>query len=120
MPILTKTADAYKLWHGFLQQFPRLSKYTLGSKIDSIFTELVELILFAGYANREQKTAIVQKANTKLNELNFFLKIAWEMKMLDNRKYAGLSENLLEIGKMLGGWRKQLQKETPPIAVGGE
>lgn len=120
MPILTKTADAYKLWHGFFQQFPRLSKYTLGSKIDFIFTELVELILLAGYANHEQKLTVIQKANTKLDKINFFLNIAWQLKMIDNKKYTAISPLLLEIGKMLGGWKKLFKKETPPMRFGGE
>lgn len=78
------------------------------------------MILFAGYANKNQKLIIVQKANTKLDGLNFFLQIAWELKMLDHKKYAALSAPLLEIGKMLGGWRKQLEKQTPLMNFGGE
>jgi len=91
-----------------MSHFPRTSKYTLGAKIDAIFTDIIELILFAGYASREQKIVAVQKASTKLDSLKFFLQLAWEMKMLDHKKYAALSAPLVETGKMLGGWRKQL------------
>jgi len=31
---------------------------------------------------------------------------------LDTKKYVHLSEYLTEVGKMLGGWRKQLQNKT--------
>jgi len=115
LPILQKAADAYKLWHGFLENFPRLSRFTLGSRIDGLFLETVELILLAGYSAKTQKLTIVLRAGTKLDALKFFLKIAWELKALDNKKYIRLSEPLVEVGKMLGGWRKQLlQYETPP------
>ena len=30
--------------------------------------------------------------------------ILWETKSLDNSKYIQLSENVSEIGRMLGGW----------------
>lgn len=112
--------EAYKLWHNFLQHLPRTTRYTLGIKIDALFTETVELILLAGYANKNQKSIIVQKANAKLDGLKFFLQIARVLKILDNKKYAALSAPLLEIGKMLGGWRKQLEKETLPMNFGRE
>ena len=104
MPILQKMTEAYKLWHGFLLQFPRLSKYTLGTRIDAIFTEILELLLVAKYSDK------INKAIAKLDSLKFFMQIAWEIKALDNKKFACLSRPLAEIGRMLGGWRKQLQK----------
>lgn len=83
-------------------------------KIDGLFLETVELILLAGYSPKVQKLAVVAKAGTKLDALKFFLQIAWELKALDNKKYIRLSGPLDEIGRMLGGWRKQLTSETPP------
>jgi hypothetical protein len=108
LPILKKLTDAYKLWHAFASDFPRLSRYTLGAKIDALFTDTVELALHAGYAPREQKLAVVQKASAKLDSLKFFLQVAWEIKALDHKKYAALAAPLAEVGRMLGGWRKQL------------
>ena len=67
------------------------------------------MILLAGYANKAQKIPVVQKASSKLDTLKFFLQLSWEMKALDNKKFATLSAPLVETGKMLGGWLKQLQ-----------
>lgn len=92
-----------------MQDFPRLSRYTLGSKIDTLFTDTIEFLLLAGYASKSQKTGIVARASTKLDALKFFLQVAWELKLLDNKRYISLSEQLAEVGKMLGGWRKQLR-----------
>lgn len=108
LPILQKATDAYKLWHSFLPHFPRLSRYTLGAKINTIFTAILELILTAKYADKSQKLNWINQSIVKLDSLKFFLKIAWEIKALDNKKYIRLSEPLSEIGKMIGGWRKQL------------
>ena len=102
--------EAYKIWHGFLPHFPRLSRYTLGSKIDAIFTDVLELLLLAKYSDKSNKLLLINKAITKLDSLKFFLQIAWEIKALDNKKYTHLSGPLAEIGRMLGGWRKQLVK----------
>lgn len=113
LPVLQKLTEAYKLWHGFFIQFPRLSRYTLGAKTDTIFTDLIELVLFAAYANRDQKGSVITKASARLDSLKFFLHLAWQLKLLDHKKYALIAPLLMEIGKMLGGWQKHLGKETP-------
>jgi len=54
----------------------------------------------------------VIRASSKLDTLKFFLQVAWDLKAIDNNKYAALSAPLVEVGKMLGGWRKQIADAT--------
>lgn len=117
MPVLQKAVEAYKLWHGYQGAFPRLSRYTLGGKIDAIFSDLIESILMAGYAVREHKPQAITKASTKLDSLKFFIQVAWELKCLDNKKHGTLSEKLGEIGKDIGAWRKSMTTKQPPQEV---
>lgn len=112
LSILQKLIAVYKLWHDFLPNFPKTSRYTLGFKIDSLFIETTEAVVTASYLRSEQKISFVLKASTKLDLLKFFLQVAWEIKALDNKKYILLSERLDEIGKMLGGWNKQIKTQT--------
>lgn len=114
LPVLNKAVEAYKLWHRYHGDFPRLSRYTLGQKIDSLFTDLIERILLAGYAVREQKQQTVAQASVKLDALKFFLQVAWELKYLDHKIYSTLSTPLFEIGKMIGGWQRDLKDKRPP------
>ncbi|MDO8240672.1 MAG: four helix bundle protein [Candidatus Moranbacteria bacterium] len=93
-----------------MPHFSKTSRYTLGIKIDNLFIETTEYIFIASRLNKEQKVPFVQKANAKLDLLKFFLQMSWEIKSIDNKKYLILSEHLEEIGKMLGGWQKQLIK----------
>lgn len=109
MPILTKAAAAYQLWHKYLIDFPRLDRYTLGEKIDKLFCDFIELLLTACHTSRETKMGIIVKACVCLDSLKYFLKIAWELKTMDNKKYLNISNALNEVGKMLGGWKKQMQ-----------
>ncbi|MDO8676303.1 MAG: diversity-generating retroelement protein Avd [Candidatus Azambacteria bacterium] len=113
MPIIQRFIAVYKLWDEFVTHFPKKSKYTLGEKIDSLFIDTIELLFTASYLNKEQKLPYLQKASGKLDLLKFFLQIAWELKAIDNQKYIVLSKQLDEIGKMLGGWTRGIQKETP-------
>ncbi|MBI4992539.1 MAG: hypothetical protein HZC26_00125 [Candidatus Magasanikbacteria bacterium] len=47
--------ECYLLWHTFLPHLPRLSRYTMGVKIDNLFIELLEITSTAKYAKREDK-----------------------------------------------------------------
>ncbi|MCK9589626.1 MAG: four helix bundle protein [Terrimicrobiaceae bacterium] len=103
---MQKLTAAYLLWHDFLNQLPRLTRYSLGAKIDSLFTETLELVLSARYASKDGKLTLINKAVVKFDALKFFLQILWQSKALDNKKYLRLSEALAEIGKIMGGWKK--------------
>jgi len=118
LPIIQRLIAAYKLWHEYVQHFPRHSRYTLGGKIDALFIELIELVFIASYLAREQKVAPLRKAVSKLDLIKLLLQISWELRDLDNNKYISLSELLDEIGKMLGGWIRQFQKLNPAYNSG--
>mgnify|MGYP001589933815 FL=1 len=78
-----------------------------------LFTNLITHLIRAGYAERAVKKELVQEACITLDELKYFLQLAWEMKILTNQKYLTLSSALTEVGKMIGAWIKQQRKETP-------
>ncbi|HAL49769.1 TPA: hypothetical protein DDY56_02400 [Candidatus Uhrbacteria bacterium] len=55
VPIIAKLNEAYKLWHSYLVNLPRITRYTLGEKIDNQFTDCLELALLAGYQSKNKK-----------------------------------------------------------------
>jgi|SRR3989338_10661494 len=110
LPIIQRLIVVYKIWHEIVPHFPKSSKYTLGNKIDSIFIEALELIFIAGYLPRDSKSPYIQKAIGKIDLLKFLLQISWEIKSLENKKYITISEPLVEIGRMLGGWYRQVAR----------
>ncbi len=115
MPIIQRFIVVYKLWDELRNNFPKKSRYTLGVKIDELFLDIIELLFIAGSLNRTQKLPTLQKASGKLDLLKFFIQLAWELKIFDNKKYVLLSEPLNDIGKMLGGWIKNTEKETSAL-----
>ena len=110
LPIIQRFISVYKIWREFKNDFAKKFRYALVNKVDSLFVETIELLFIAGYLNKEQKFPVLQKASGKLDLLKFFLQMSWEMKILDNKKYILISGHLDEIGKMLGGWLRGLQK----------
>ncbi len=85
----------------------------MGDKIDSSFLQTLELLFIASYQSKEEKLRTLIIAIKKLDILKFFLRISWELKILDNQKYISLSEQMQEIGRMVGGWKKGLETKTP-------
>ncbi len=90
--------------------FPKSKRYTLGQKTDQITLDIIELTITAGYLPREQKLPVLQKISIKLDLLKILLRIAWETKNFNNNRYQLLTSQLIEIGKMLGGWIKTVKK----------
>ncbi|MEK7465190.1 MAG: four helix bundle protein [Patescibacteria group bacterium] len=115
--IIQKLVAAYKLWREMMPHLQKSARYTLGEKIDVYLLDTTELLFSASYAIPENRISFVRAAGAKLDLAKFFLQIAWETKSFDSKKYIAISERLDEIGRMLGGWIKQLSlKEIPPRA----
>jgi len=102
------------LWYGYHQKLPKIHRYSLGQKVDILFSEVMEALATASFLVREEKIPFVQLSRRKLDTLKIFLMMLWETQSLDNKKYIALSIKLDEIGKMLGGWHGQLQKQNSP------
>jgi hypothetical protein len=115
---LERIKQAYLLWHTYHAELPKLHRYSLGARIDTLCIEIVEAISAAAFLSREEKVPYVRLATRKVDTLKLLCMILWETKSLDTKKYIALSEVLDEIGKMLGGWNGQLIKNSTPRDTG--
>lgn len=112
--VLVRAKEAYALWHSSIANLSRVDRYTLGAKIDDIFLSLLELIFRGCFAyDKFEKLSIVSQAITKSDLLKFFLQLGWEQKVIDHKSYGVLILLLDEVGRMLGGWKKNLTDKTP-------
>ena len=96
------------MWHSFLPHLPRLTRYTLGIKIDNLFIDLLEITLTAKYTKREEKLIVLNTISRKLDNLKFFVTVLWEAKGVSPANYGQLAQKLSSIGTMLGGWTRKL------------
>lgn len=113
IPVVLKLKDSYLIWQDYLTHFPKANRFTIGSKIDTLFLEAIEITFMASYTHSEQKILLVSRGISKIDLIKIFLQLCWEIKAMDNNKYVHLSIRFDEIGKMLGGWKKQLLNKTP-------
>ncbi len=108
IPIIVKLSELYKSYYQYLELFPKKDKHSIGIKCEGYIIATLELLLEAGNVPKEQKLALLKKANVKFDALKFFLRTARELKILDNKKYLVLQTHIQEIGRMLGGWLRSL------------
>ena len=114
--VLLKEKDVYRLWLPVHRDFPKVERFGIGQKIEQSFLDVLELTFASIYLSTEQKILMLSRAITKLDNLKFFMQLAWESKLIPTEKYAAISSELEEIGRMLGGWRKGLlEKEKTKL-----
>ena len=109
IPIFKKIYEMYKNFYNFRNSIPKQDRYTLWQKCENILLETLENILLASQMSKEEKLPILEKASLNLNLFRIFVRLAKEVKAIDNKKYILLQENADEVGRMLGGWIKSVQ-----------
>ena len=98
----------YKLYYKYLELFPKKDKFALGAKCENYIITVLELLLSASSANKEEKATIVKRTSIKFDTLKAMLRITRELDIIDAKKYINLQKQLFEIGRQLGGWQKSL------------
>ena len=122
VPVLHKIKGVYIFWYSIYHLVPKTHRYTLALKIDTLFIELIEMSTSASFTQRQDKIPYIRTAIRKLDTLKILLMVLWETRSIDTKKYEMLSVPLDEVGRMLGGWlgqtERQEEKQNSPAKAG--
>ena len=58
-----------------------------------------------------EKSLGIRSLISTLDTLRFLFQLGYETKLIPEKKYISLSTPLIEIGKMLGGWKKGIDEK---------
>ncbi len=103
-----KVFEFYKLFHEYLKLFPKQERFSLGQKIEITILEILEFSLASLYLPKYRKIEILRKTSDKNDLLKYLIRLAYETKSINLKKYLISQEKILEIGKMIGGWIKSI------------
>ena len=102
IPAVTKLYDIILWLMPQIEKFPRDFKFTIGDKIISILLNSLELIIEAVYT--KDKHNFLRRLNLQLEKLRYLIRLSKDLKALSIKKYAYISDEINELGKMIGGW----------------
>jgi len=111
-PIIQHALDLYKALYEDLKKFPKKDQYLLGKRCEDTMLDFLEYILLASSASKDQKSRYLTIAAAKFDVLKVLLRVARELKVLDNKNYIALQLRIQETGKMLGGWLRSVAIKT--------
>lgn len=111
LPVLEKLKEAYKIWQQILPHISKSHRQTIGTKIDKLILDILDLSFRATYSSGAKKVELLKEAVIRNDLVKFFLNIAWECKIFDDKKYIRISSSLVEAGKMLSGWKEFIEKK---------
>jgi hypothetical protein len=102
---IAKTYDLLKWLLPAVSKFPRDKRYTLGQRIEDKLLDVLELLLSANYTR--DKLALLKEANLKLEHFRYLVRLSYDLRFIDLRKYEFVSRETNEAGRMIGGWIRQ-------------
>ena len=111
IPLINKTYEAYKVLLEINRHLEKQWRYTLGYKCEENMLALMEHLIMAKHAPKNLKTSYLLKAVALLEIIRLKLRLMLELKTVKNETNIFKLQSILEeIGKMLGGWLRSLEK----------
>ena len=96
------------IWINIVSHIPKSSRYTIGSRIENKFLDLIETSYGAYFAERDKKVEKITECIFILDILKYLISVTWEAKLFSNKQFEEVGQKLEETGKMHGGWKKNL------------
>ena len=109
--ILNRIKDGYLVWMNIVPHIPKSARFTIGTRIENKFLDLLELSYAAYFIEKEKKAEKIVKCIFELDILKFLISTSWEAKCISHKQYEEIAMKMDEIGKMLWGWKKSLDQD---------
>ncbi|SPE40809.1 conserved hypothetical protein [Candidatus Sulfopaludibacter sp. SbA3] len=104
-PVVVQKAYEFNVW--MIQKagsFPKSYRFSIGDRLVDGVLEILMKLVDAAYSRDKER--LLMEVNAMLNRLRFLLRLAKDLKLLQIESYGYAAENVEEIGRMVGGWRK--------------
>jgi len=87
---------------------PKCHRFTFGQRLDNLTLELLLLATRAIFAERAAKPPLLREANLLLEQLRVLWRLVCDRHWISQQQLLFVAGRLDEIGRMAGGWLKQL------------
>jgi hypothetical protein len=107
-PIFTRTYDMLIWLIPATQKFPKDQRFVLAKRVQDKAFEFQEAIIAAGMGGeKSEKARHLQEADICLRQLQVYIRMSFNLKFITMGQYEHVSKMTVEIGRILGGWKKK-------------
>ncbi|MEM7674529.1 MAG: diversity-generating retroelement protein Avd [Myxococcota bacterium] len=112
MVVFAKTHDLILWLLPKVERFPRAHRFTLTDRLMNAALEVLDTLTDARYRTGRAKSERLAKADVALARVRSHLFLAHRMSWLSDGAYEHVSRQVVEVGRLLGGWQRALQKRS--------
>lgn len=109
--IMMKTIDLYTTWQLYTKHIPKMTRYSLGVKIENLIAEVIQMIASAQYSKDTKQLAYIEAAIAKNDVLKCMLYVLLKTSGMEVKNFFHLTEKIEEVGKILYGWKNNCMKK---------
>lgn len=106
--ILGKIEDMMLYAYPVLNAYPKYERFVLAADIKRCMDQAMERIIEAN--KKYYKKTTLQELDVEIDKLRKYVRLSYRLKYIDFKKYKQWSEQVNEIGRMLGGWMASTKK----------
>ena len=103
-PIFSKTYDFVAWLIPLTVKFPRQQRFVMAAALQREALRFQELLIEA--AHQRAPAAHLLAADAELDKVRTHLRLSRDLELINGGQYAHAARLLVEIGKLLGGWKK--------------
>lgn len=98
----------YRLIHNFKKEY----KYTLGAELQQIILQVLDGIIETNSVLNNKKIEKIEEVSLLFDRFKIRIRLAYELGQISKSKYFFIQKEIEEIGKMIGGWQKYINKDN--------
>lgn len=106
--ILGKIEDMMLYAYPVLNAYPKYERFVLAADIKRCMDQAMERTIEAN--KKYHKKTTLQELDVEIDKLRKYVRLSYRLKYIDFKKYKQWSEQVNEIGRMLGGWMASTKK----------
>jgi len=104
MLVIKRGYDFSKWLLNHTGKFPKSYRFSVAVKLENAVLEFIELTSVANM--RRDKLPLLKRADETLSRMRLLFLLSYEMRFINLKSYEYGSGQLVELGRLLGGWIK--------------
>ena len=103
-PVVEKHYDLVMWFMPKLANFPKDQRFVLADRIGVLLLDILGLLTEAVYSH--DRASMLGVVNVRLDQLRYLVRITKDMRYISIEQYDHFTVKTVEIGRMVGGWKR--------------